>query len=81
MGKFEKNYLSRKTAVGTLLYNTKADGKLFVGLFSRQWAKCIGEANQFLLEESVREDMHIVRAYIVPGRSARLLSKKPADHL
>ena len=75
MGKFEKNYLSRKTAVGTLFYKTKADGKLSVGLFSRKWTKYIGEANQFLLDESVREEMHIVRAYIVPGRSARLLSK------
>ena len=80
MGKFEKNYLSRKTAVATLIYKRKADGKLFVGLFSRRWAEYIGEASQFLLDESVREEMHVVRAYIVPGRSARLLSKKPADH-
>ena len=76
MDKFVKNYLSRKTAVGTLFYKAEADGKLFVGLFSCKWAKYIGEANQFLLDESVREELHIVRAYIVPGRSARLLFKE-----
>ena len=51
MGKFEKNYLSRKTAVATLIYKRKADGKLFVGLFSRRWAEYIGEACQFFLDE------------------------------